>query len=39
MNYVLAAYLVTGAGLVAVTLFTILRLRYWAQRARELDKS
>ena len=38
MNYVLAAYLVTCAGLVGVTLFTVVRLAYWSRRARELDK-
>lgn len=36
--YVLAAYAVTGLGLAGITLVTVVRVAYWARRARELEK-
>lgn len=39
LNFVIAAYAVTGAGLIALTLIVVLRLIHWSARARELDKS
>ncbi len=36
--YVIGAYALTGAGLVALALNTFLRLRYWARQAREEEK-
>ena len=38
-DFVIAAYVVTGAGLAAMTIATFLNLRHWAKRARDEDKS
>ena len=37
-DYVIAAYTVTGGGLVGLVLVTLLRAAHWARRARELEK-
>lgn len=39
LNFVVAAYAVTGIGLIALTVIIVLRLMHWSARARELDKS
>lgn len=38
LEFVVAAYLVTGVGLVALTAIVVARLAHWSARARELDK-
>ncbi len=38
LGYVVAAYLVTGVGLIGLTAVVVARLAHWSARARELDK-
>lgn len=38
LSYVIAAYVVTGVGLIALAAIVVARLAHWSARARELDK-
>jgi len=37
-SFVYAAYAITGGGLAALALVVVLRLRHWAEQARNLKR-
>lgn len=38
LSFVVAAYLITGVGLIGLAAIIVARLAYWSARAKELDK-